>query len=125
MKQFTKWFVPVLALAMALPIVAMPQGRWNGRDWGRDTDGYPGYGRIDNRDEAYRAGYNQGFSDGEHQGRSDSRVGRHFNEKARDLDRFGYGFSNSRFRNDFKKGFRKGYREGYRAGYQQRGRRWF
>jgi hypothetical protein len=115
--KYAKWIVLAFVLSLSIPALGLPQGRWD--NWGS-------YGRIDNKDAAYRAGYHEGYRDGSRQASFDWRDGRRPNYRFRESDRrFGYGFNNSRYGNDFKKGYRNGYREGYREAYNRhRGGRW-
>ncbi len=121
--KLTRLIIPAFAILLAIPTMALPQGRWN---YDRDQDRNYGYsGRIDSRDDAYRAGYNEGYRNGMRRGREDFRDGRRFNNHVRDFRWNTFGF-NSRFRNDFRRGFNNGYREGYEQVYRgRRGNRWY
>ncbi len=121
MKPIAKLTLPVFAILFIIPSIAMPQGRWDGRDWDRN----PGYGRIENRQESYRAGYDDGYREGMRQGRRDYLDRHRYNDKVRELDRFSWD-ANPRFRNDFRKGFKNGYKDGYRNAFGgRRNNRWY
>ena len=120
MKPISKLVISFFVFLLVLPIAALSQSRWDDRGWNRDYS----YSPINSRDDAFRAGYNEGRRVGINQARNDLRFGLRFNDRTPDLDRYSYGF-NPRFRNDFRKGFKKGYREGYSDAYRGlRGRRW-
>ncbi len=119
MKPIARWIILAFALLLVVPNMALPQGRWN------DRDNY--YGRIENKNDAYRAGYNDGYREGRRQGGYDFRHHRRRDDRYKQYDRgYGYYGYNSRYKGEYKKGFKKGYREGYRSTYQEyRGNRWY
>lgn len=99
MKATTRIITWTFVLLMALPAAALPQGRY--------------YYRLENKQAAYRAGYDEGYRDGMRQANFDLREHRRFNYHTPQY--ISGGFYNQRFGGDFRKGYKKGYREGYES----------
>lgn len=112
MKPIARWILLAFALLLAAPTLALPQDRWDNRDY---------YGRIDSKDSAYRAGHRDGYREGRRQGYYDQRHHLRSDNRYRGNERgFGFYGYDSRYRSQYRKGFRNGYREGYNEAYRRR-----
>src|SRR5881409_4212 len=104
MKKLSRWI-----LAMVCSISLFGAYGWAHDERGRGS-----------KEEAYRYGYEQGYSEGTRHGVEDRRRRIGYDPNSREWREAGSNH-HIKHKGDFKKGYREGYQAGYRNGYESRG----